>query len=111
LELAMKRTPLWQTIVAIALVPILIPLAALAGLFSKPIRRTPGEVADYLSDFIEDRSGPCDWDDFTSLRIADPALDAIRMRATEIDLRTNVDGEKALRQLLAEARSLQRTSK
>ena len=39
---------------------------------------TQTEVANEIEAFVEDRSGEWDWDEFISLRLADPELDAIR---------------------------------
>ena len=41
---------------------------------------SPKEVRDILAGFIEDTSGPYDWDDFVSVPIRDPKLEAIRRR-------------------------------
>jgi len=104
------HSPLWQRVIAFALLPVIIPAAAVAELFSKPVRRTPDEVANYLDDFIDGSSGPYDWDDFISLKIADPALEGIRARAASLKFTSTDDNEMALRQLLAEAEALQRKS-
>jgi hypothetical protein len=91
---------------AVLLAPIAIPLAILAGLFSKPKRRTPAEVARYLRNFIDDVGGEWDWDDFESVPIADPTLDRIRTEAGRA-APPNLDMDR-LRALLAEAESLAR---
>jgi hypothetical protein len=109
LELIMDRTPWWQRIIAIALLPVLIPAAAIVGLFFKPIRRTPEEVESFLSDFIAGVGQPYDWDDFTTIPIADPGLEAIRSRAADIKLPGTAEGSATLEQLLAEVQTLQRT--
>jgi hypothetical protein len=41
---------------------------------------TSSEVRQILLSFLDGSGGPWDWDDFTSLRIADSALDRIRER-------------------------------
>jgi hypothetical protein len=68
---------------------------------------TAEEIAGYLENFIEGRSGDWDWDDFTSIPITDPALEAIRQEAAIMELPTDDAGDAKLRQLLARARSLQ----
>ncbi|CAN5211791.1 hypothetical protein BH10PSE2_BH10PSE2_26100 [soil metagenome] len=105
----MEQSPLWHRAVAFILLPIIITVAAIAGLFEKPVQRTPEDVAKYLADFIDDASGPTDWDDFTSVKIADPVLDDIRARAANVRLPLpNTD--TTLRELLAEAQGLHRRS-
>jgi hypothetical protein len=44
------------------------------------VKRTSAEVSKILSAFVEGSGGDYDWDDFISSPIADPALDAIRLR-------------------------------
>ena len=44
------------------------------------IRYTRAEVAEIVESFIEGTSGRWDWDDFLSIPIDDPYLDAIRLR-------------------------------
>ncbi len=93
------------------LVVILVPLAAVAAqistVFSTKEKRTASEVADYLRNFLEDEPGePWAWDDFTSVPIADPQLDAIRVRAAAIDQDRSEAATNTLRHLLAEAEGL-----
>ena len=95
---------------------ILIPFAFVAALLVALAVRlfglkdsadlTPDEVAGYLQDFIDGRSGDWDWDDFTSIPISDPVLDAIRQEAEMVQLPVNDAGDEKLRELLARARSL-----
>jgi hypothetical protein len=44
------------------------------------VRFSRAEVADITEQFLNGTGGDLDWDDFTSLRIEDPALNAIRLR-------------------------------
>ena len=69
---------------------------------------TAEDVAGYLDDFIEDRSGDWDWDDFTSIPITDPALEAIRQEAEMVQFPIDDAGDAKLRELLTRARSLQK---
>jgi hypothetical protein len=48
------------------------------------VHRTPHEVADIIEKFLDGTGGRWDWDDFTSMRIKDPALDAIRRKCTAL---------------------------
>ncbi len=41
---------------------------------------TPAEVAQVIEDLLADGGGPWDWDDFISVPIKDPELEAIRQR-------------------------------
>lgn len=45
---------------------------------------TKSEVAEIIEQFLDGTGGPWDWDDFTSIRIADPELEAIRVRCVEL---------------------------
>ena len=48
------------------------------------VRLTPQEVADIIESFLNSTGGPWDWDEFCSVRIEDPGLDAIRIRCVEM---------------------------
>ena len=48
------------------------------------VRYSAADVADIIEQFLNGTGGDWDWDDFTSLRIEDPALDAIRVRCAEL---------------------------
>lgn len=91
---------------------VAVPLAALAALLSSifglKAKLSAAEVRNRLQDFIEDRSGPYDWDDFTSVPLDDPRLDDIRLRAAAIDLPITDEGSAILRELLVEAADLAR---
>ena len=41
---------------------------------------TPSQVASVLEHFLNCSGGPWDWDDFISVSLRDPALDAVRIR-------------------------------
>jgi hypothetical protein len=95
---------------AIPLIIIAIPLAAIAGIVSTVFgikeKRAATKVASCIKDFLDGTGGDWDWDDFVSLPIADPRLEDIRRRAAAVDLPTNDEGEATLRALLAEAEGL-----
>lgn len=65
------------------LAPLLIPLGIIANLLpgGKTIDRTPEDVIGFMSDLIDGSGGPWDWDEFETVPIVDPELDAIRQRA------------------------------
>lgn len=106
----MKRSTGWHISgwPAVLLTPIAILAALLAAPFARTrsTDRTPGEVAGYIRDFIEGTGGEWDWDDFISVPIADPALDAIRLGAGAVPLPVTSEGLNQLRQLLARAKAL-----
>jgi hypothetical protein len=97
---------------AILLVPLILPLAAAIALgerflgLSKTADLTADDVVGYLEDFRQGRGGDWDWDDFTSISITDPALEAIREEADLLMLPLEPDGEAKLNELLDRARSL-----
>jgi hypothetical protein len=91
---------------AILLAPLLLPVAVVAGLFSKPKKRTPAEVAGFIRDFLECAGGDWDWDDFTSVRIENPELETIRHAADMIPLPINDEARERLKALLAKAEGL-----
>ena len=54
-------------------------------LFSKPVVRSPTEVASIIEAFLNGTGGPYDWDDFLSRgSIANPELEAIRARCASL---------------------------
>lgn len=104
------RNTLWQNaygcLVAAIILPVALVGASLAALFSRPINRTPEEVVRYLRDFVEGTGGDWDFDDFTSIPIADPRLESIRDRASRVREPITEEGDKKLRSLLAEAEAI-----
>ena len=94
---------------AILLTPVLLPVALVAGIFSKPAKRTPAEVAGFLRDFSDGTGGDWDWDDFISVRLAYPQLEAIRQEAELIALPVEPEGREKLKSLLARAEALKTT--
>jgi hypothetical protein len=51
---------------------------------SMTVHRTSQEVAEIIERFLDGTGGRWDWDDFCSLRIDDPALDAVRIRCVDL---------------------------
>lgn len=70
------------------------------------MRDGPDDVATRLRDFLTGTGGPWDWDDFTSIPLADARLDDIRLRACAVALPLEADGRATLERLLAEAERL-----
>jgi hypothetical protein len=91
------------TAAKVLLVIVALPIAAIAGLVASAERREADEVAAYLRNFVDGGGGEWDWDDFTSVPIADPQLEDIRRRAAAVDLPPSADGVAILRELLREA--------
>lgn len=98
---------------AVLLLPVAIPLAVLSRLIDRLWGRratadlSPADVAGYIDDFLEGHGKPFDWDDFTSIEITDPALDAIRNEADGVSLPVDDEGRDALLALLNKAKALQ----
>ena len=92
------------------LVIVAVPVALIAGLvstvFGLKAKLSAAEVAKYLRDYIEGTDGEWDWDDFTSVPIADPQLDDIRRKAAEVTAPDTVEAPTVLEQLLAKAERL-----
>jgi hypothetical protein len=92
------------------LVIVAVPLALIAGLVSKVFeleaKMSAGEVAKHLREYIEGTGGEWDWDDFTTVPIADPQLDDIRRKAAEVTGDDSDEASSVLEQLLAKAERL-----
>jgi len=72
------------------------------------------DVADTIEAFVNDTSGEWDWDDFISIPLKDPELEAIRKRCgmmrdefppTEPRQYCNKAGFEAMRRIVAELRT------
>jgi hypothetical protein len=89
---------------------VLMPLALIAGIISSVFglkaKLSASEVATYLRNFIEGGGDEWDWDDFTSVPIANPSLESIRLRATKVELPVSHEGMRVLQELLSEAEAL-----
>ena len=60
-------------------------------------------AARTIRAFVDETCGPYDWDDFTSCSLRDLEVDAIRLRASSVDLPANADGMRELLALADEA--------
>jgi hypothetical protein len=85
-----------------------LPLGILTQLFrGKGTRdRSAEDVVGLLGDFIDGTGGDWDWDDFTSVPIMAPELEAIRLEAEFVTLPVTSAGRDKLQELLAKARAL-----
>ena len=96
---------------AILLAPVVVPIILLIVVAERLFGlktskdRTAGEVETYLRKFLDGADGAWDWDDFTSIKITDPELDAIREEAAWVSLPLTEDGRLTLRRLLDHVRS------
>ncbi|MBX3429516.1 MAG: hypothetical protein KF779_08050 [Hyphomonadaceae bacterium] len=97
----------WRNAAGVVAAAILIPIAMVVKLismpFEKPAKRTAEEVAQYLRGFLYESGGEWDWDDFTSVPLADPSLESIRQRAASVELPITEQGRRTLVALLGEA--------
>ena len=74
--------------------PVLLPVAFVAGLLQRPVRRTRAEVADLLEREADGRGRDAEWDDFTCIRIADPELEAIRATIVRAEQAASLTSEQ-----------------
>ena len=66
---------------------------------------TRRDVEACLTDFLAGSGGDWDWDDFTSVPIADPALEQMRAKAAAVPLPLTEEGRVAILRLLQQLRS------
>jgi hypothetical protein len=91
----------WLVVVPFGIIVLLLFVAAL------PSRRkvTPEQFADELERHLLGTEGPWDWDDATSVRIADPRLEAVRLRLGEnLDSLSSEEDKDELRAIIADLR-------
>jgi hypothetical protein len=102
-----------STSAKIILAILVIPIAAIAGLlswlFGLRSKLSAAEVASYLREFTDGSGGEWDWDDFTSVPIANPKLEDIRLRAGAVAFPLTADGLATLQKLLVEAEQIERS--
>ncbi len=98
--------PKWRNFLgivsAIVLLPIIILIKLILIPFEKPANIKPSEVSKFLREFHDGTGGAWDYDDFVSVPIADPRLDKIRKRVSDLELPITDEGKSELRKLLAE---------
>ena len=56
-----------------------------AEMSDPPVRRTALEVTDFLVNHLTGAERPDEWDEFTSVPIADPRLEGIRLRCVQLE--------------------------
>ena len=57
----------------------------LAEMSDPPVKRTALEVTDFLANHLTGTERPHEWDEFTSVPIADPRLEGIRLRCVQLE--------------------------
>ena len=57
----------------------------LAEMPDPPVKRTALEVTDFLANHLTGTEKPREWDEFTSVPIADARLEGIRLRCVQLE--------------------------
>ena len=91
---------------------IIVPIGLITGLFwltNRHTRKNPRKLSqEYviatLSDFLDNKGGAYDWDDFLTFPVADPELEAVRKRCREIDWNSE-SGKESVREELDRLKS------
>lgn len=91
----------WLVVVPVGIIVLALFIAAL------PLKRkvTPEQFADELESHLLGTGGPWDWDDTSSVAIADPRLEAVRMRlGPNLDCLSHEKDKDELRSIIAALR-------
>lgn len=92
------RDLVWLLVVPVG---IIVALALIvAALPSKGRKVTPSQLADELESHLLGRGGPWDWDDTTSIRIADQRLERIRWELPKFDSLTREEDRAELKSII-----------
>ena len=67
-----------RTIAFLLAALVLVPIAALFSIFSRPVQRSRAEVVNLIDRYLDGAVSDDEWDDFICVPIADPRLDRIR---------------------------------
>ncbi len=97
-----------MTYILIGFIAVLaiVPFFRLLTSISKRLnRRSSAEVADKIERHILGTEGPWDWDDFTSVPIADDRLDVIRLRCLELEQTSPEERAEELKRIVDRLRS------
>ena len=86
----------WLVVVPFGIIVLVLFIAAL------PIKRkvTPEQFADELESHLLGTGGPWDWDDTTSIRIADERLERIRWELPKFDSLAREEDKAELRAII-----------
>jgi hypothetical protein len=93
-------------VASIFILPVFLIVKLVMMPFEKPRTLSPEEVIGYLHGFLEGTDGPWDWDNFTTMPIADTRLDDIRERVAALDVPLSEADIGPLKALLAEAEAI-----
>jgi hypothetical protein len=91
----------WLIVVPIGIIALALIVAALP---SKGREVTPSQFADELERHLLGTEGPWDWDDTTSIRIADERLERIRCELSKFDSLTQEKDKDELKAIIAALR-------
>ena len=69
----------------ILLLPVLMIVALISGLLTKPLKRSPHAVADLIRRRLAGEQSRGEWDEFVCLHIADPQLEGVRRGCVAIE--------------------------
>lgn len=93
-------------IAAMLVIPIAIVVASIVAPFNGPIERSPDDVLRYLRDFRDGTGNDHEWDDFTSIPLANAELEKVRASAASLDLPFGDDEFSTLRGLIARVEAI-----
>lgn len=97
----------------VALLPILMVVSFVVGLFQRPIQRTRTDVASVLERFLYNEITDEEWDDFICIPIQDSELERIRTQCEKLSIdyppeiegrNTNKQGEELLKMFITQLR-------
>jgi hypothetical protein len=91
------RDLVWLIVVPIGIIALAL---IVAGLPSKGREVTPSQFADELERHLLGTGGPWDWDDTTSIRIADKRLERIRWELPRFDSLTREEDKAELKAII-----------
>ena len=87
----------WLAVVPIGIIALALIVAALP---SKGREVTPSQFSDELERHLLGTGGPWDWDDTTSIRIADERLERIRWELPKFDSLTREEDKTELKAII-----------
>lgn len=93
----------------VGVVAVLVLFRLLSFVSKRRNRLTPTEVGEAIQKHIDGTEGQWDWDHFTSTGIADPHLDAIRLRCVELDILLPEQRNRELSKIVDDLRNMARS--
>jgi hypothetical protein len=101
------QSPVWLIVVPVSIVASLLLLAVMLPLFKPDFGKrkvSTEKFADELERHLLGTEGKWDWDDVTSVRIADKRLEQIRQELSRFDSLSHEKDKEELRSLIAALR-------